>query len=350
MAEDIELNYVLVVPNLNVNRVSGICARRDNNAIALKRAIVKNHPELGQVSDISVDVWKVGDLMLCTNRLLSVAPYLQLLRPLPQQEAYKVTRSIVPGQAIPNTYLLQSLDVMSEIFADHPPPQRVHLIVHVQVSPMVAELDAYQHAIREIDKVLGEYGIQQDASNVVTIHVEKLNTWTINDIRNPQNGITMLWESNPQTPNTTLDDIRSKLGKRRVPSDVCVLSSSPLVLLSCCAQALLCTHQYKLLIAVTDHESVFGASGGEGAEVSQSELEAFAQAVTVYTGRVKEVKELSSSMKDGWFTDALVAPPMLDVAADSQKLIQRYRFDWYVYQLNHCPALYLGDGTLTKPG
>lgn len=79
MDEDIKLNYVLPIPNLNVNRVSCIYVWPSNNAIALKRVIVK----IGQVSDISV--WKVANLM--HQLLLSTALHLQLLHPLQQQVA-----------------------------------------------------------------------------------------------------------------------------------------------------------------------------------------------------------------------------------------------------------------------
>jgi len=94
--------------------------------------------------------------------------------------------------------------------------------------------------------------------------IEKLDTWTINDLRNPRNGITILLDSNNhQIPNTTMDGIKSELGEKRVPSNT-----------------LLSTHEYGIVMAKTGHESPFGASGGEGAQVSEPELDAFVIAVT----------------------------------------------------------------------
>lgn len=64
--------------------------------------------------------------------------------------------------------------------------------------------------------------------------------------------------------------------------------------------------------------------------VSKCELDAYNHAVTNYMNWAEKVQCLSSFLKDGWFTGALVAPPMLEVVRDSETLTQKYQFNRYV--------------------
>lgn len=64
--------------------------------------------------------------------------------------------------------------------------------------------------------------------------------------------------------------------------------------------------------------------------VSKREVDAFNNAVRNYTNWVESIKALSSSLKDGWFTSALVNPAMLELVGSSRGLKQGYSFNGYL--------------------
>jgi len=110
MAEDIELNYVRITPNSKI--VSRIHVQPSEDVIDLREAILKIHPEESPVFEGIVNVWKFS-------------------HPLQEAESLQLAGSIVPGQGVPNARLLPSLGVLSDIFADPPPPGCIHILVHV---------------------------------------------------------------------------------------------------------------------------------------------------------------------------------------------------------------------------
>jgi len=76
---------------------------------------------------------------------------------------------------------------------------------------------------------------------------------------------------------------------------------------------------------------MFDAGPGDNM-VSARELAAHFTLVESYMSCVGTVKGLSSHMMDGWFRDALVAPPMIEVVQDT--LAQEYKFNAYVSLLD----------------
>jgi hypothetical protein len=64
--------------------------------------------------------------------------------------------------------------------------------------------------------------------------------------------------------------------------------------------------------------------------VSMYELDAHNNAVTNYMNWVQKVRDLSSFLKDGWFTSALVMPPMFEVVYSNEAFTQEYMFNRYV--------------------
>ena len=158
------------------------------------------------------------------SKLLKLALHRQLSDPLPEREGRSMAKSIASGADVLNTFCLGSLERLSEHFPE-PPPQFVHLIV--QVPPPPPEPDAYKTVIDEINSIFQEHNIRQNGSDIITVHVNSLKTWTAGDIRIPQNRIRMLWDSSGQTPNETMDGARSKLDEMRIISDVCMFSGLP---------------------------------------------------------------------------------------------------------------------------
>ena len=80
-----------------------------------------------------------------------------------------------------------------------------------------------------------------------------------------------------------------------------------------------------------DTGAVFDVQAGtESNMVSKAEVDAFNNAVRNYINWVESVRDLSSSLKDGWFKSALVNPPMLELAASCRDLEQGYSFNGYL--------------------
>ena len=86
----------------------------------------------------------------------------------------------------------------------------------------------------------------------ITIHVEQHNRWKESDVRDFNNRIELLWDDHGcSLPNPTLDGVRSKSEKKRVLSDVGVLSILSFLLLRRLAQPdLLGSPQYRAIDAV----------------------------------------------------------------------------------------------------
>jgi len=76
-----------------------------------------------------------------------------------------------------------------------------------------------------------------------------------------------------------------------------------------------------------EEDPIFDASG-ENNMVSTRELDAHNHAVRNYMNWVDIIRGLSSSLKEGWFRSALVAPPMLEVVRTEST--QEYKFNRYV--------------------
>ena len=180
-----------------------------------------------------------------------------------------------------------------------------------------------------VDHIFTLHGFQYITSHFITIHVEQYNIWKESDVRDPKNRIELLWVPGGRRSNHTLDDIRSKLDKKRVLSDVCVLSILSFVLLSHLAQPdLLRKPQYEAINAVKDQ--LFDTGQGTNI-VSDHELDAHNNAVANYMNWVDKIRSLSSFLKDGWFTNALVTPPMLEVVDSNEPSRQEYKFNRYVH-------------------
>lgn len=70
--------------------------------------------------------------------------------------------------------------------------------------------------------------------------------------------------------------------------------------------------------------------------VSMHELDAHNNAVANYMNWVGKVRNLSSFLKDGWFTSALVTPPMFEVVGSHERFTQKYKFNRYVLPPDLC--------------
>ena len=208
---------------------------------------------------------------------------------------------------------------------------------------------APQQILREVRDVFRKYAMPHIASEFITIHVGKYQTWSQGDVENPQNNIKLLWK-NGSSSNATLDAVRTKLDKMRVLSDVCVASVLSFIptLLSYLVQAdLLGGAQYRVIdVIATEHgqPSIFDTSAGTNV-VSKRELGAFSHAITNYADWVEDVQPLSSFMKDGWFQAALVTPPMLELA--KERTNPSHKYDRYVSRLDLCFNVEYGLRTLT---
>lgn len=175
--------------------------------------------------------------------------------------------------------------------------------------------------------IFSEHGISHVNSNFITIHVRKYKTWSKEDVEDPRNRIKLLYNDG-STPNATLNAVRTKLDKKRVLSDVCVLSILSFVLLSHLAQPdLLGSLQYQAIDAMKGQ--LFDTGQGFNM-VSPGELDAHA-AVANYMRWVDKARSLSSFLKDGWFASALVTPPMLEVVDSIATSPQKYKFNRYVH-------------------
>jgi len=75
--------------------------------------------------------------------------------------------------------------------------------------------------------------------------------------------------------------------------------------------------------------SIFDTNAGINI-VSADELDAYNNAVGNYLNWVDKVRDLSSFLKDGWFTSALVTPPMFEVVDHNRRFRQEYKFNRYV--------------------
>jgi len=181
-----------------------------------------------------------------------------------------------------------------------------------------------------VDSIFMSYNIPHTTSKFITIRVERYNTWQENDVHLPQNRIKLLWDDNgPSIPNPTLDGVRSKLEKKRVLSHVGVLSILSFVLLRHLAQPdLLGSPQYRAMNAVKD--SVFDTSTAPNI-VSKRELDAHNHAVANYINWVDKIQSLSTYLKAGWFTSALVTPRMFEVIDSNETFAQKYKVNRYVH-------------------
>ena len=89
-----------------------------------------------------------------------------------------------------------------------------------------------QRTLNNLDGIFRSYKIPHIDSTFITIHVERYNTWKKCDVLDPRNRIKLLWDDNGRSiPNPTLDDVRSKLDKKWMLSDVGVLSILSFILL-----------------------------------------------------------------------------------------------------------------------
>jgi hypothetical protein len=108
-----------------------------------------------------------------------------------------------------------------------------------------------------------------------------------------------------------------------------VLSSLPLVVLTHSAQtALLKSPQYPAITAVRGQPPIFDRSAGIYI-VSKRELDPHNNAVANYMNWVEKVQNVSSFLKDVWFTNALVAPPMFEAVDNNKRFRQEYKFNRY---------------------
>jgi len=83
-------------------------------------------------------------------------------------------------------------------------------------------------------------------------------------------------------------------------------------------------------IQAENHEdSIFHTSTEPDNMVSKRELDAHNHALRNYMNCVNTVKIESSFLRDGWFTGALVVPPMTEVV-DSNQFTQKYKFTRHV--------------------
>lgn len=64
-------------------------------------------------------------------------------------------------------------------------------------------------------------------------------------------------------------------------------------------------------------------------EVSMHEVDAFNSVGGNYLNWAAKIVDGSSFFKDGWFTSALVAPPMLELAHEFESLQRVYVFNRY---------------------
>ena len=143
---------------------------------------------------------------------------MKLTDPLSGKEASRKLgnlRRVPRGDKIPGGEWLDPLGEVSEHFSDHPVKKKIHLVVQVP-APDDIEQDI---ATKEIIDIFSKFQTK-GALNDITVHVRDIKTWTEGDISNRLNCIVKLWEDN--SPDAHLDDVRSKLDKKRILSDVCV--------------------------------------------------------------------------------------------------------------------------------
>ena len=71
--------------------------------------------------------------------------------------------------------------------------------------------------------------------------------------------------------------------------------------------------------------SIFENKSGTNV-VSSREIDAHHHAVAGYMNWVQDVQGLSSFLKDGWFSSALVTPAMLELVKANETFTQEYKF------------------------
>jgi len=191
-------------------------------------------------------------------------------------------RRVPRGTDIPGGEWLDPLNELSDWFPDPPTKKRIHLVVQVP-TPNDTKQDV---ATKEIIDIFSK-SQTKGALNDITVHVSDMKTWAKDDIPSPLNCSVKLREDD--SPDTHLDDVRSKLDGKRVLSDAALLGD---------------TQYQSIAHAVFDIQAT-----PESNMVSKCELDAFNNAVRNYMNWVESVRALPSSLKDGWFKSALVNPP-----------------------------------------
>lgn len=178
--------------------------------------------------------------------------------------------------------------------------------------------------------IFEDFGLPDIDPNIIIIHVRRHNSWTDVDVRNPRNHINLLWEYDSSNRTLVeakrkLDRVRKKLDKRRILSDVgvqvpSILSFYSTVLNYLIQRTLRDSLEYKVIKAKANNHQIFDERGGINV-VSGREIDAHNHAIANYLNWAGTVQDLSSYMKDGWFTSALVAPPMFDVVKSNKTCI-----------------------------